>query len=150
MKEIKEFKIAKETPKAYLIEIENKSFWFPKSKVKIENNVLSMEEDLFEKNTKSEIVEDKIKVFETLEDYSENSFKAILKIKKDDYEAEKFMFFPKSKILEHTEEFYILPKWIFEKTTEEILEKECNYFNEKYSESITTHDYEIITEFEEI
>lgn len=143
---ITDYKIVRETEKALLIEIDKKNYWFPKSKITIEKDCIEMDKLFYETVLKEEIKEALVKVIAEAEDYSEKVFKINLKIKKDAYEAEKFVFIPKSKITELNDEFLIFPKWIWDKSIEEILDKEVEYFNKTYEEQITTNDYEIITE----
>ena len=109
-----------------------------------------MSDDIYDQNTKEEVKESLIKIISSVENYSENSFKIILKIKKDDYKANKFMFFPKSKVTEHTDDFIILPKWIYEKSLNEMLEKESNFFKDKYKENVNIDEYEVLTETREM
>lgn len=148
MKKIENFSIEKTTEKAYLIKLDSELFWFAISKVEINNNVLEMTEETFNSKVKVENNDSKIKVITNIEDYSVSSFKIYLKIKNADYETNKFLFFPKSKVTEFTENYLIVPKWIYDKSVKEVLEKECEFYNNKYSKSITPEDYKILTEVE--
>jgi hypothetical protein len=150
MKQIKDYSVEKETEKAYLIKINNDLFWFAKSKVIIENGILEMTEEIFNNKTKLESNESMIIINTLVEDYSESSFKIILKIKKEEYQAEKFMFLPKSKIKEFTENSLTLPKWVYDRSLKEILKKECEFYNEKYTKEIEPDDYEVLTEVVEL
>jgi len=150
MKKIENYSIEKETEKAYLIKLESDLFWFAKSKVEINNNVLEMTEETFNSKVKIEKDVSNIKIITPVEDYSVSSFKIYLKIKHAEYESEKFVFFPKSQVSEFTENHLIIPKWIYDKSVQGVLEKECEFFNKKYEKNITPDDYEILTEIENL
>lgn len=139
-----------ETPKAILLKIEEKNYWFPKSKISLSGNIVEIEKEFFEKSTAIEIKEELVEIFLNFEDYSDKVYKLIVPIKKDTYEAEKFIFIPKSKVKELKVESAIIPKWIWEKSLEDMLDKEVEYFNKTYDDDITTNDYEIIVDVVEL
>lgn len=140
---ITNYKQIKETEKALLLEIENKNFWFPKSKITVNKDFIEMDRTFYEDTTKNEVKEAQVQVFLLPEDYSEKVYKLNVPIEKGTYKTEKFIFVPKSKVSEVKNDSIIFPKWIWEKSLEEILEKEVEYYNNKYEEKITTNDYEI-------
>ena len=133
---ITDFKIVKETEKAILLEIENKTFWFPKS--------------FYEDTIKKEVKEAQVQVFLLPEDYSEKVYKLNVPIEKGTYKTEKFIFVPKSKVTEIKSDSVIFPKWIWDKSLEEILNQEVEYYNKTYEEQITTNDYNINTDVVEL
>ena len=139
-----------ETPKAFLLKIDEKNYWFPKSKIILSGKTVEMEKEFFEKSTATEIKEELVEIFLSFEDYSDKVYKLIVPIKKDTYEAEKFIFIPKSKVKELKLESAIIPKWIWEKSIEDMLDKEVEYFNKTYDDDITTNDYEIIVDVVEL
>lgn len=140
---ITDFKIVKETEKAILLEIENKTFWFPKSKISVNADSIEIEKTIYDEITNKEVVEKQVQVFLKVEDYSEKVYKLILPIEKGTYKAEKFVFIPKSKVKELKDDSVIFPKWIWEKSINEVLEKEVDFYNSKYDEKISTTDYKI-------
>ena len=147
---ITDFKIVKETEKAILLEIENKTFWFPKSKINVSDDSIEMEKTFFDDTTKKEVKEAQVQVFLLPEDYSEKVYKLNVPIEKGTYKTEKFVFVPKSKITEIKSDSVIFPKWIWDKSLEEILNKEVEYYNKTYEEQITTNDYDINTDVVEL
>lgn len=147
---ITDFKIVKETEKAILLEIENKTFWFPKSKINVSDNSIEMEKTFFDDTTKKEVKEAQVQVFLLPEDYSEKVYKLNVPIEKGTYKTEKFVFVPKSKVTEIKSDSVIFPKWIWDKSLEEILNKEVEYYNKTYEEQITTNDYDINTDVVEL
>lgn len=140
---ITDFKIVKETEKAILLEIENKKFWFSLSKITVSADSIEMEKTFFENTTKNEVKEKQVQVFLIAENYSDKVYKLIIPIEKGTYKAEKFIFIPKSKVKEIKEDSVIFPKWIWEKSINEVLEKEVEFYNSKYDEKINTTDYVI-------
>ena len=150
MVQIKNYKTIKETPKALLIEIDGKKYWFQLSKIEIKDDCIEIPKYIYEEAMEKEVKVACVKVFAPLEDYSEKVFKLVVGIKKEAYEAEKFVFVPKNTVVENLSDYVVFPKWIWEKSLEEILDKEVKYFNDKYNENCTTNDYEIITEFEDV
>ena len=147
---ITDFKIVKETEKAILLEIENKTFWFPKSKINVSDDSIEMEKTFFDDTTKKEVKEAQVQVFLLPEDYSEKVYKLNVPIEKGTYKTEKFIFVPKSKVTEIKSDSVIFPKWIWDKSLEEILNQEVEYYNKTYEEQITTNDYEINTDVVEL
>lgn len=147
---ITDFKIVKETEKAILLEIENKTFWFPKSKINVSDDSIEMEKTFFDDTTKKEVKEAQVQVFLLPEDYSEKVYKLNVPIEKGTYKTEKFVFVPKSKVTEIKSDSVIFPKWIWDKSLEEILNKEVEYYNKTYEEQITTKDYDINTDVVEL
>ncbi len=147
---ITDFKIVKETEKAILLEIENKTFWFPKSKINVSDDSIEMEKTFFDDTTKKEVKEAQVQVFLLPEDYSEKVYKLNVPIEKGTYKTEKFVFVPKSKVTEIKSDSVIFPKWIWDKSLEEILNKEVEYYNKTYEEQITTNDYDINTDVVEL
>ena len=147
---ITDFKIVKETEKAILLEIENKTFWFPKSKINVSDDSIEMEKTFFDDTTKKEVKEAQVQVFLLPEDYSEKVYKLNVLIEKGTYKTEKFVFVPKSKVTEIKSDSVIFPKWIWDKSLEEILNKEVEYYNKTYEEQITTNDYDINTDVVEL
>lgn len=147
---ITDFKIVKETEKAILLEIENKTFWFPKSKINVSDDSIEMEKTFFDDTTKKEVKEAQVQVFLLPEDYSEKVYKLNVPIEKGTYKTEKFVFVPKSKVTEIKSDSVIFPKWIWDKSLEEILNKEVEYYNKTYEEQITTNDYVINTDVVEL
>ena len=147
---ITDFKIVKETEKAILLEIENKTFWFPKSKINVSDDSIEMEKTFFDDTTKKEVKEAQVQVFLLPEDYSEKVYKLNVPIEKGTYKTEKFVFVPKSKVTELKSDSVIFPKWIWDKSLEEILNKEVEYYNKTYEEQITTNDYDINTDVVEL
>lgn len=140
---ITDFKIVKETEKAILLEIENKTFWFPKSKISVNADSIEIEKTIYDEITNKEVVEKQVQVFLKVEDYTEKVYKLILPIEKGTYKTEKFVFIPKSKVKELKDDSVIFPKWIWEKSINEVLEKEVEFYNSKYDEKISTSDYKI-------
>lgn len=147
---ITDFKIVKETEKAILLEIENKTFWFPKSKINVSDDSIEMEKTFFDDTTKKEVKEAQVQVFLLPEDYSKKVYKLNVPIEKGTYKTEKFVFVPKSKVTEIKSDSVIFPKWIWDKSLEEILNKEVEYYNKTYEEQITTNDYVINTDVVEL
>ena len=147
---ITDFKIVKETEKAILLEIENKTFWFPKSKINVSDDSIEMEKTFFDDTTKKEVKEAQVQVFLLPEDYSEKVYKLNVPIEKGTYKTEKFVFVPKSKVTEIKSDSVIFPKWIWDKSLEEILNKEVEYYNKTYEEQITKNDYDINTDVVEL
>lgn len=147
---ITDFKIVKETEKAILLEIENKTFWFPKSKINVSDDSIEMEKTFFDDTTKKEVKEAQVQVFLLPEDYSEKVYKLNVPIEIGTYKTEKFVFVPKSKVTEIKSDSVIFPKWIWDKSLEEILNKEVEYYNKTYEEQITTNDYDINTDVVEL
>lgn len=147
---ITDFKIVKETEKAILLEIENKTFWFPKSKINVSDDSIEMGKTFFDDTTKKEVKEAQVQVFLLPEDYSEKVYKLNVPIEKGTYKTEKFVFVPKSKVTEIKSDSVIFPKWIWDKSLEEILNKEVEYYNKTYEEQITTNDYDINTDVVEL
>ncbi|POR17418.1 hypothetical protein BWK57_14145 [Flavobacterium columnare] len=150
--EIKNFEIKKETEKAYLIETEDKLSWIPKSKINMGNSSFFIDEELY---NKLEDIREKqkvrfIKFFTKSEKYNENTIKCFLSLKIEDYEMEKFMFLPISQIKEQTEEYIIIPEWIFHNSKNSIIEKEIDYVKEKYNKMVSFPDYEILSILEVI
>ena len=147
---ITNYKKIKETDKAILFEIENKSFWFPKSKITVNSDSIEMEKTFYEDTIKNEVKEKQVQVFLLPEDYSEKVYKLNVPIEKGTYKTEKFIFIPKSKVTEIKSDSVIFPKWIWDKSLEEILKKEVEYYNKTYEEQITTNDYDINTDVVEL
>ena len=147
---ITDFKIVKETEKAILLEIENKTFWFPKSKINVSDDSIEMGKTFFDDTSKKEVKEAQVQVFLLPEDYSEKVYKLNVPIEKGTYKTEKFVFVPKSKVTEIKSDSVIFPKWIWDKSLEEILNKEVEYYNKTYEEQITTNDYDINTDVVEL
>ena len=147
---ITDFKIVKENKKAILLEIENKTFWFPKSKINVSDDSIEMEKTFFDDTTKKEVKEAQVQVFLLPEDYSEKVYKLNVPIEKGTYKTEKFVFVPKSKVTEIKSDSVIFPKWIWDKSLEEILNNEVEYYNKTYEEQITTNDYDINTDVVEL
>ncbi len=139
-----------ETPKAILLKIDEKNYWFPKSKITLSGDTVEMEKEFFEKTTEVDIKEELVEIFLTFEDYSEKVYKLIVPIKKDSFEAEKFIFIPKSRVKEIKKESAIVQKWVWERSVEEMLDKEVEYFNKTYDDDITTNDYEILVDVVEL
>ena len=77
-------------------------------------------------------------------------YKLNVPIEKGTYKTEKFVFVPKSKVTEIKSDSVIFPKWIWDKSLEEILNKEVEYYNKTYEEQITTNDYDINTDVVEL
>lgn len=140
---ITDFKIVKETEKAVLLEIESKTFWFPKSKINVSPDSIEMGKTFFEDTTKNEVKEKQVQVFLVAENYSDKVYKLIIPIEKGTYKVEKFIFIPKSKVKELKEDSVIFPKWIWEKSLNEVLVKEVEFYNSKYDDKITSEDYKI-------
>lgn len=140
---ITDYKQIKETEKALLLEIENKNFWFPKSKVTVNKDFIEMDRTFYEDTTKKEVKEAQVQVFLLPEDYSEKVYKLNVPIEKGTYKTEKFVFVPKSKVNEIKSDSVIFPKWIWDKSLEDILNQEVEYYNKTYEDQITTEDYEI-------
>lgn len=154
---IEKFQILKETEKAYLMKIgeDQKEAWIPKSKIELDStdgskaSFFQIEKSYFEK---IEYLKPgpNLKIFKACENYNENVYKMDLEIEKGTYKATKFMFFQKTKVVETTENHIIVPKWIWEKSIKELLEKECEYFNEKYQENIKPEEYNVLVDVEEL
>ena len=147
---ITDYKQIKETDKALLLEIENKNLWFPKSKVIVNKDFIEMDRSFYEDTIKKEVKEAQVQVFLLPEDYSEKVYKLNVPIEKGTYKTEKFVFVPKSKVTEIKSDSVIFPKWIWDKSLEEILNQEVEYYNKTYEEQITTNDYEINTDVVEL
>jgi hypothetical protein len=147
---ITDFKIIRETAKAILLEIEKKEYWFALSKIKISSDCIEMDQAFFDIATKKEIDSKKVQVFLIPENYTDKVYKLIVPIEKGTYKTEKFVFIPKSQVQELKKDSVIFPKWIWEKSVNEILEKEVEYFNSKYEERITTSDYKITVDVLEV
>ncbi|WP_134344394.1 hypothetical protein [Flavobacterium psychrophilum] len=147
---ITNYNIIKKTEKALLLEIEGKKYWFQLSKIDIKKDYIEIPQDIYDNAMTNEVKVDCVKIFASFEDYSEKVFKLIVQIKKETYEADKFIFVPKATVVENASDYVVFPKWIWDKSINEILEKEVSFFNDKYSENCTINDYEILTEFEEI
>lgn len=147
---ITDYKIIKETEKAILLDIENKPFWFPKSKITVSDNSIEMDQTYFEDTTQKEVQEVQVQVFLVPEDYSEKVYKLNIPIEKGTYKTEKFVFIPKSKVVEIKDDSVIFPKWIWDKSVKDILDKEVEYYNKTYEENITSNDYIIKTDVVEL
>lgn len=140
---ITDYKKITETDKALLLEIENKNFWFAKSKVTINKDFIEMNKTFYDDTIKKEIKEAQIQVYLLPEDYSEKVYKFNVSIEKGTYKTIKFIFVPKSKVSELKDDSIIFPKWIWKKSIEEILNKEVDYYNNTYEDKITKEDYKI-------
>ncbi|MFK7102217.1 hypothetical protein V3471_14705 [Flavobacterium oreochromis] len=150
--EIEKFEIKKETEKALLIQTEDKLCWMPKSKINIGASSFFIDEEFY---NKLEDITDKqsvkfIKFHTKNENYNSNTLKVFLKIKREDYEIEKFMFLPLSQIKEITDDFIIIPEWIYDNSKNAIIEKEINFVKEKYNKLVSFMDYEILNIIENI
>lgn len=147
---IEKFVEIRRNEKAILLEVEKKSIWFPLSKCEFKEDSIFIDKEIYEKNIAQLVADDLVKITSTITDHSEKTYKVIVDIKLKTYEASKFLFVPKSKVVEHSEGLITFPKWIWEKSKEELLNAEVAYYNGKYEEKITVADYEILTKIEEL
>lgn len=133
----------KETEKAMLLKIEEKNYWFPKSKINIIEDNIEIDKILFQEIISKETVNKLVEVYLKAEDYSEKVFKLILNITRENYKSTKFIFIPKSQVVKINDESLILPLWLWQKSCKDILEKEVLYYNTNFENKINEDDYNI-------
>jgi hypothetical protein len=154
--EINDFVKIHETANAILIKIENKDYWFKIKSIIIEKNKITLDKDVYKETMKNPVVKPTSKIFCKNGFYflkgeeEAKTYKLIIHIKSGEYEAEKFIFIPKTFVKESNENYIIVEKWIWDKALSELLDKEVIYNNDKFPDYLkTTNDYEILEEIEE-
>lgn len=117
-------------------------FWLPKSKIEEKNNILTVEEDIWEKKLeelKNPPKEEYVSIY--LDEYEEMEkvYKIVLSASLKKINLNPWAFIPKSQVAEIEEleednekgKFCIrAKKWIWKKTLDNIISSQLDYFNE--------------------
>lgn len=141
---VKDYKEIHRTPKAILVEIENSKYWFPLSKIEINSEVLEIDTKIFEnKKFINENGLDSVKIFFKVEDYSEKVYKIVVKIKRENFESDKFIFIPKSQAETIEDDFLIVPKWVWDEKVNQIKKQEYEYYINNFEEKVCIEDYKV-------
>lgn len=152
MKILENITIVKETEKAVLVNVfiseidKELDFWLPKSKIEIKEESIEMEKDFWEEKLeelKTPIEEDSIFLYVNKYEELEKSYKLILSVSLNKINISPWAFVPKSQVIEITEltenedwKFcFKIKKWIWDKTLENIIENQLEFFNKDREES---------------
>lgn len=152
MKILENITIVKETEKAVLVNVfiseidKELDFWLPKSKIEIKEESIEMEKDFWEEKLeelKTPIEEDSIFLYVNKYEELEKSYKLILSVSLNKINISPWIFVPKSQVIEITEltenedwKFcFKIKKWIWDKTLENIIENQLEFFNKDREES---------------
>lgn len=152
MKILENITIVKETEKAVLVNVfiseidKELDFWLPKSKIEIKEESIEMEKDFWEEKLeelKTPIEEDSIFLYVNKYEELEKSYKLILSVSLNKINISPWIFVPKSQVIEITEltenedwKFcFKIKKWIWDKTLENMIENQLEFFNKDREES---------------
>lgn len=152
MKILENITIVKETEKAVLVNVfiseidKELDLWLPKSKIEIKEESIEMEKDFWEEKLeklKTPIEEDSIFLYVNKYEELEKSYKLILSVSLNKINISPWAFVPKSQVIEITEltenedwKFcFKIKKWIWDKTLENIIKNQLEFFNKDREES---------------
>lgn len=152
MKILENITIVKETEKAVLVNVfiseidKELDFWLPKSKIEIKEESIEMGKDFWEEKLeelKTPIEEDSIFLYVNKYEELEKSYKLILSVSLNKINISPWIFVPKSQVIEITEltenedwKFcFKIKKWIWDKTLENMIENQLEFFNKDREES---------------
>lgn len=165
---IEKFQIIKETEKASLIKtfIENldseKEFWIPKSKYEMVENILEIEDDVWNKkleelSTPQEI--ESIIVYVSEFETQDKATKITLSLNFKNSNTKSWLFVPNSLVLDkgeldtdEKEKFWFkIPTWFWDKSTNELKQKQLEFFNKDREEDelLKKKDFKITNKLEE-